>query len=43
MHPPNLNYTHLNSYSAPSDPLEIRPELTMHYPLENPFDSLQCS
>ena len=27
-HPPNLNDTHLNSYSVPSHLLEIGPELT---------------
>ena len=32
IHHHNLNDTHLNSYSAPSDPLEIGPELTMDYP-----------
>jgi len=36
-HPPNLNVTHLNSYSIPSDPLEIGPKLTMDYPLDNPL------
>ena len=35
--------THLNSYSVPSDPLEIRPQLTMDYLLDNPFDSSQRS
>jgi len=33
---------HLNSYSVSSDPLEIVPELTMDYSLNNPFDFLQC-
>jgi len=27
-----------NSYSVSSDPLEIGNELTMDYPLDNPFD-----
>src|SRR6218665_2533481 len=42
-HPPNLNDTHLNSYSVLSDPLEIGPELNMDYPLDNPFNSSQRS
>src|SRR6218665_3910253 len=29
----------LNSYSVPSDPLEIGLELTTGFPLDNPFDS----
>jgi len=37
IHPPNLNYNHLNSYSVPSDLLEIGPKLTMDYPMDNPF------
>ena len=40
IHPNNLNDTHFNSYSIPSDPLEIGLELTMDHPLENPFDLL---
>ena len=36
-HPPNLNDILLNSYSVPSDPWEIGPELTMDYPLDNPL------
>jgi len=43
IHPPNLNDIHLNTYSALSGPLEIGPELTMDYPLDNPFDSSQRS
>jgi len=35
IHLPNLNDTQLNSYSVPSGPLEIRPRLTMDYPLDN--------
>jgi len=43
MHPSNINDTHLNSYSVFSDPLEIGHELTMDYPPDYPFNSLQCS
>src|SRR6218665_687632 len=40
IHPPTLalNNTHLNSHSVSCDPLEIGSELTMDYPLDNPFD-----
>ena len=41
--PPNLNDAHLNSYSIPSEPLEIVPQLTMDYSLDNPFDFPQRS
>ena len=33
MHASNLNDTHLNSYSVPSDPLEIGSDLTIDYTL----------
>jgi len=39
IHPPNLNDTYPNS----SNPLEIGPELTMDYPLDNLFGSSQRS
>src|SRR6218665_495222 len=41
--PPNLYDTYHNSYSVASDPLEIGSELSMDYPLDNPFDSSQRS
>ena len=34
-----LNGAHLNSFSVSSDPLEIRPELTIDYSLDNPSNS----
>jgi len=45
IHHPNLNDDHLNRYmySVSSDLLEIGPELTMDYLLDNPFDSWQRS
>ena len=43
IHPPNLYDTYHNSYSVSSDPLEIGSELSMDYPLDNPFDSSQRS
>jgi len=44
-HPSSQSKRHpsYNSYSVPSDPLEIGPELTMDYSLDNPFDSLHRS
>src|SRR6218665_1663204 len=44
--PPFSNFHHkngicLNRYSVSSDLLEIRPELILDYPLDNPSDSLQ--
>src|SRR6218665_895226 len=43
IHPLNLNNTHLNNNSVPSEPLKIGPTLIMAYHLDNPFDSSQRS